>query len=807
MEDLLLDIRYAVRVLAKSPALAVTVVLSLMLGIGANLTVFGVVNSVLLRPLDVSDPQNLYQVRHKEWANGKLLTTSYPAFEDFRRRTATFSGLAGYYGFSHARLRNGTAVKSVSGYEVTDNYFDLLGVQPTVGRFFSSADVHGPNSAPFVVLSHNLWRTAFNSDPGVVGTTVELNKHPFTIIGVAQARFHGTERFDWPDYWIPIANEEQVEGADYLTSRTEVAITVIGRLEPGITPQQATENLNAVAAALAKEYPQSDRDISLRLIRPGLLGDLGDVIRGFLYSVTVLAILVLGAACANLAGLFAARTADRGHELALRLALGSSVWRMVRQLLMEAMLVSVMGGAAGLLTAGALLQLLSRWNSPYGRLEASVDAPVYLAAFLLTVGSAVALGLLPCWQLSKSTPLQVMKGGRADATPLRRFAVRDLLLGAQIAVCTLLVTASLVAVRGMTGVLQTPLGFEPRGVMLADVDLSQAEEASDVILEKEKAMIEAARRIPGVMAAGTISRVFMNGGLHGVPIFPPGTTVFTLKNAVSAPYVFTVSPGYLEAAGTRMLAGRDVSWHDAQDKPPVALVNETLARSLWGGGSAIGQRFIVDGQLREVVGVTEAGKYHDLTEPPQPVVYLPLAQSEQESPVFVVRSGRAPNEMTAALQRTLGGIEPDAPIAVQSWTDSLGLQLFPARAATAALGAMGVLAAMLAVSGIFGMAAYNVSRRTKELGVRMALGAHGWNLLSAAVGRPIVLLGVGSLIGLLLGLSVRPLLARVVYQPNPGDPVVLGGTVVVMILLGTAGSAFPALRALSLDPSKLMRRE
>jgi hypothetical protein len=249
MEDLLLDVRYALRVLRKSPAFTLVALLTLMLGIGANVVVFGVLNAVLLHPLDVSDPQSLYQLRHKAWMSGRLLTTSYPAFEDFRQRNTTFSGMAGIYGYSHAGLSWHNTAINVSGDEVTGNYFDLLGVQPEVGRFFHAADEHGPDSAPYVVLSDGLWRRAFHADRGVVGTTVELNKHPFTVVGVASARFHGTEQFVWPDYWMPMVNEDQVGGWDYLHMRTSITVTVIGRLKPGVTPQQATENLNGIAAS------------------------------------------------------------------------------------------------------------------------------------------------------------------------------------------------------------------------------------------------------------------------------------------------------------------------------------------------------------------------------------------------------------------------------------------------------------------------------------------------------------------------------------------------------------------------------
>jgi predicted permease len=808
VDNLLLDIRYAVRVLRKSHAFTIVALVTLMLGIGANVVVFGVLNAILLHPLDVSDPQSLYQLRHKAWMSGRLLTSSYPALEDFQQRNTTFSGMAGVYGYSHAVLRWRNAVIKVSGDEVTGNYFDLLGVQPQEGRFFHAADEHGPDSAPYLVLSDGLWRSAFQADRAVVGTTVELDKHPFTVLGVAPARFHGTERFVWPDYWMPMVNEQQVEGWDFLHNRRSISVTVIGRLKPGVTPQQATENLNAIAADMARIYPETDDGQPLRLVHPGLYGDDGDVIRGFFYSVTVLALLVLTAACANLASLFAARAADRRRELALRVALGSSPRRLVRQLLTEAMLVSLMGGAAGLVGADLLLGLLNRWQpAAEAHLAATLDARVYLAGLALTLGSALLFGMVPARQAWQSSPLQMMTSGPADLVHLRRFALRDLLLGVQIAICTLLVTASLVAVRGMVRALHAPLGIQPQGAMLASLDLSREGVADDVAIAKQKAIIEAARAIPGVTAAGTVNRTPMTGGIRGTPIFRPGTTDFKLKNSVLAPYVFQMSPGYLEAAGTRLLAGRDFSWHDAANTPHVAIVNETFARKMWNELPAIGQHFVVSGNLTEVVGVVEDGKYHDLEESPQPVAYLSLSQSGESETVFVVRSARAPSEMAAALEHTLNGILPNVPITLQSWPDSLDSVLLPARAATVTLGVMGLLAAMLAVTGIFGMAAYSVSRRMKELGIRVALGARNTQVMTAALGRPMALLAVGSVLGLLAGILASRLLGQIVYQANPSDPVVLGGAVLTMALIGMAASAIPARRALAIDPSKLLREE
>jgi len=803
MKDLLLDVRYALRVLWKSPVFTLVALVTLMLGIGANVLVFGIVNAVLLHPLDVSDPQNLYQLRFRPWTHGKLLTTSYPAFQDYRQRNTTLSEIAGYDGYSGGRLSWGNSEKIVSGYSVTGNYFEMLGVQPQLGRFIQSADEHGPNSAPYIVLSDSLWRSAFNANPGVIGTTVRLNKDSFTVVGVAPARFHGTEQFAWPDYFIAVVNQFD---AERLADRTGWPLTVLGRLKPGVTQQQASEDLSAIAAQLAREYPKTDTGMPLRLIRPGLQAEDGDVIRGFLYSVTGLALLVLLAACANLASLFAARASDRSRELAVRVALGASQWRLVRQVMTEAVVLSIVGGGAGLVSAGLLLSLLSRLGDSNNHLAVSVDARVCLAALAFTLVSALLFGMIPARQMRYSSPLQAMKSGPVNAIPLRRFTARDLLLGVQIAICMLLVTASLVAVRSMVRMLHAPIGFQPQGVILANVDFSLVE-GGNVPLEKKKAMIEAVRGIPGVTAAGALSRSPLYGGLRGIPVFPPGTTEFTLNNSVLSPYGFTISPGYLETAGTQLLEGRDVSWRDTTSTPYVAIVNRTFARKMWGDTPAIGQRFIFMDHLREVVGVVEDGKYHEITESPQSAVFLPLSQNEQIKPIFVVRSNRSQNEIAPAIEQVLHALEPDALITIESWPDAISYVLFPARAATAALGVMGLLSAMLAVTGIFGMAAYNVSRRMKELGIRVALGARTKHVISAAVGRPIVLLGVGSLAGLFLCVFTRRLLGQIVYQANPRDPVVVLGAVLTMVLLDVAASAIPALRALGVDPSKLLREE
>ena len=808
MQDLLQDVRYALRGFRKSPAFTLVVVLSLALAIAANSFVFGVLNTVVLRPFEVRDPQSLYQIRYGPRMSGSNLTTSYPAFQDLRQRNTSFSDMIGIYQYSEASLGGRDAGPKLRGVAVSGNYFDMLAVRPQVGRLFHAADERGVSSAPYVVLSDALWRRLFNADPGVVGTTVRLNEQPFTVIGVTAAPFHGTERFWWPDYWIPIVNNPG--GAQYLQRRDRRAVTVIGRLKAGVTPQRATADLDAIVAGLAKAYPNTDKAVSVRLIRPGLAGDDGDGIRRFLYSVNVLALLLLAAVCVNLASVFAARAADRSRELALRVALGSSRLRLARQMLTEALVISLIGGAAGLTSARVLLAALNRWpaflGAGYERLDLDLDPRVYLAGLLLTVASALLIGMVPARQAWAASPLQVIKNGRVDPAR-RRFPLRDVLLVSQIAICTLLVTASLLAVRGMRRALDgSSAGIRPQGVTLAATSLPEGLEGARA-LETQKQMIDAVRNLPGVTAVGAVRETPMSWPRRVVPVYRPGTTEFTPENQALATHLYPMSPEYLKAAGTRLLAGRDVSWHDTGETPYVALVNETFARTMWGDTRAVGRRFVVSERSTEVVGVVEDGKYHNLMESPEAAAFVPLSQDAASGVVLVVRSSAAPKDVSAALRRMLGRVQPNAPITLRTWREALERVLYPVRAAAFALGVMGLFGVMLAVTGIFGMAAHSVSRRVRELGIRVALGASQAQVVAAAVGRPTVLLGVGSALGLLAGVFASRLLGRMVYQADPSDPAVLVGAVMTMAMIGIAGTAMPALRALAVDPSRLMREE
>jgi predicted permease len=810
LERLMQDVRYALRQLRRSPGFAMTAMAILALGVGSNVVVFSVMNALILRPLNVPQSQSLYLVEHRE--HGAYMQ-SYPDYLDYRDGNSTFNDLA-TFDTTNTAIRIGTTALKSYGYVASGNYFDMLCIQPALGRMFHANDERGVNSAPYIVLSYDFWRERFNKNPNVVGSTVDLNTHPFTVIGVTPREFHGTEIFFWPDFWIPMVEAPQIGySIHFLANRGTHNLWILGRLKPGVTPVQAREDMNAISARLAKLYPAADEGLDARLVKPGLMGDVwGDPVRAFLGGIMALASLVLLAACANLGGIFAVRATDRRKELAIRMAIGSSRWRIVRALLTEAVLVSLAGGVAGTIFATGLLQLLSRWQ-PFADFPIHVtvlpDGKVYGLALLLSLVSGLLFGILPARQMWESDAAQAMKTGASSAPALHRFALRDLLLCVQIALCTLLVTASLVALRGMQRSLHAPLGFEPKGGMLAGTDLTMAGYREEEILPLQKRMLEETARLPGVWAAGVIDRTLLGNGCCGSEgVFRAGTTDF--RKEVFDGRNFSISPGYLEAAGTRLLSGRNYTWHDDANSPQVAIVNATFARMMFGNVPAVGQHFLLfrGTHPKEIVGVVEDGKYQTLTEEPQPAMFFPLSQEVNDNDtVLVIRSALPWSEMAAALDRTLTSINPNLPLTLRSWPDALDLAFFPTRAATAALGIMGLLAAMLAITGIFGMAAYSVSRRMKELGIRVALGAARTQLMRSALGRPLVLLACGSAAGLALGVLASQLLRQVVYEATPSDPLVLGGVLLTMVLLGLVAVWIPARRALRIDPAGLIRED
>jgi len=802
------DLRVAFRKLWKSPGFTVTAIVTLALGIGANAVVFSVMNAVVLRPVKLPNAQNLYMVQRFQYPS-----QSYLDYVDLRDRNRAFEGMVMSQIMGPVGVDTGGSPSTAWPYLASGNYFDVLGIQPYLGRFYHASDEQGAGSAPYVVLSYAYWHGHFHGDASVVGRTVGVNKHLLTIIGVAPPEFRGTELFFAPAMWIPLVEQPAIEGYNELNQRGNHNGFVVGKVKPGVTAAQATQDLNTLGAWLAKTYPSDDEGVKFTLARPGLIGDmLGGPARAFMAGLMLLAGLILLAACANLGSLFAARAADRAKETALRLALGSNRGLILRQLLTEAVLVSLAGGALGLAGGVVILRFLSTWqpipDTPIN-VPVNPDAGTYVVALLLALVSGLLFGMVPVRQVLRADPWQVIRTGAAGVVGLRRFTLRDVLLALQIAICAVLVTSSLVAVRGLARSMHSNFGFVPQNVVLAGTELHMSGYADERELQMQRRMLEAAASIPGATAVGYVDHLplGLEGGDSGV--YADSTTDYRPTNQVAEAMNYHISQGYIEAAGTNLLAGRDLSMQDDAKAPKVALINRQFAVKVFGSvNKAVGGHFKFNGgQSAEVVGVVEDGKYRTLTEDQQPAMFFSFMQQQSSNVWLLVRSNRDPQEISAALEKTLHGLDSSMPLAVRPWTQAMGSAMFAARVASVALGVLGLLGAMLAVTGIFGMASYTVSKRLRELGIRMALGARRKQVLRTALGRAFILLSVGSVAGLALGLLATKVLSFIVYQASPNDPIVLGGVVLTMLLLGLAAAWIPAQKALAVNPVKLMREE
>ena len=813
LESIWADVRFAFRQLRKSPGFAFAAVATLALAIGANTVVFAVLNALVLRPLNVPGAKSIYIIGHAHSIWGY---ESYPNYLDLRDRNRSFEALA-VDNITQAGLDTGKNPSQAFLIEASGNYFDVLGLQPYLGRFFHAADEHGPNSAPYVVLSYAGWREHFEGDRGVVGRTVLLNKHPFVIIGVAPPGFVGTFIAFSPELFVPV--NSGLESNELLNQRANRRMSeLVGRLKPGVTPAQADADLDAIGSWLGKTYPdEEDPDLlTFKLQRPGLASAFGGAIRAFLAGLMLMAGLILLAACANLGSLFAARAADRSREVALRLALGARRTRILRQLLTEALLISLAGGAVGLSGSVVLLRAISAWR-PFPEfpmnLPLNPDANVYALALLLGVMSGFLFGIVPVRQVLRTDPYQVIKSASAGSTSAARggrLRLRDVLLVIQIAVCAVLVTSSIVAVRGLVRSMHTRLGIDPHNTLLVDTDPHMAGYKDSQVPALQRRMIDSLKDLPGVAQVGLVSSPPLKMGWDDVDIFTDETSDLRPSNAATDAIFFSASPDYFQAAGTALLKGRVFTWHDDQNAPHVAVINQEFARRLFGSAAqAIGGHFRTrEGGRIQVVGVVEDGKYTaNVAEAPQIAIFVPILQSPRTDTWLVVRSGSSSPLLGAAVRSKLHDLDPGLPCFIQTWSEEMNGAFFASRMAAFSLGVLGLMGAILSMTGIFGMATYSVSKRTKELGIRVALGARRKEVLQAALGHAFRLLAIGSAAGLGLGILATRILAFIVYQATPRDPVVLTGVVVAMALLGLMATWIPVQRALSVNPLILLREE
>jgi len=821
MSTLLQDLRFALRQMRRSPGFALTAILTLALGIAANVIVFGVLQAVILRPVDVPHPDRVMTLARK---NQDYPVFSYPEVRDVRDGNTVFSAVSAHTMATFGLEANGVT-RPVWGYEVSGQYFEVVAIKPLLGRLLQRADDDHPGASEAAVLSWTCWKSGFNSDPNIVGKTVRLNKIPYTIVGVTPQGFYGTEKIFQPEMFVPMANEASLEGDDFLESRSDQQrVWSIVRLKDGVTLPQVQAELDTIAARITRQYPKEEEKLTFKVVRPGLAGDFfGSPARAFLAGVLGLAGIVLLAACANLGSLFAARTADRTREIAIRMAVGSSRWRIVRQILSEAVVISIFGGACACVLAWTALTGLAKWHPPTEypmKFFAVVPQPsLILMGLLISVLAGVLFGVMPLRQIFMADATEAIRSGGTQSAAGRRWALRDVLLAAQVALCCVTVTAAFVSLRGLGRAMTMNMGFNPKHAVLAKFELIQAGYRAEAAEHFRRQLLERVSHLPGVEAAayGQSTPLSLDAGESDV--FSEQTTDFRPSNRVSDTYDYSVSPGYFTAAEIPLLAGRDISFADAAKTPAVAVVNREFARRLFHlddahFGDAVGRHFKnSSGQPIQIVGIVEDAKYFSLTENPEAAEFFPIAQRPTTQTSFLVRLG--PNssdlatiEMAATVRKLIRDLDPAIPIRESSpWKNQLGLTFFVSQVATVALGIFGAFGLLLSVAGTFGLASYTVSKRMRELSIRVALGAQAKQILTAALGRMFILLACGSAVGMLLGVAASRILSAIVYQASAQDPFVLGAVALTLLLTGSLSVAGPVRRALHADPANVLREQ
>jgi predicted permease len=821
MDDARRDVQHVLRALRRAPVFAAAAVLTLAVGLTAVTAIFAILNAFMFRPMPVSHPEQLVSIgtgpdSHVQIPHG----ISFPDLQDYRERQESFSDLLGYQ-VGVGALNIGNATERVTTYEVTDNYFSMLGVEPALGRLIQPGEGKARGDAPVLVLTHEFWLARFGGNPSVVGRGVRLNGRPFTIIGVTPQSFDGAHSLIRPSAYVPLWMHDDLMNnpatESILESRASHQNWVLGRLNPGVTLSQARAALQVTAAALAREYPATNKDASLVVIpethaRPN--PNIGPMFRVAGMAFAMLAVILLLITSANVTNLLMARAITREREVALRAALGAGRGRLVRQLLTESVVLAMLAGAATLPVVVLALRRLERETAASTALatlrpDFSLDLSVLAAALMLTLVAGIVSGLAPALMATRSgLNVALRAGGRGAGESRARF--RSALVVAQVALSLMLLVSGGLFVRSLDRARQVELGFDPDNVLVATAVPGETGYDSEQRRAYYTQVRERILRMAGVERAAwtqwaplaTISdsaRVWLESR-------PP-------RADEQAPVAASalVDPGYFAVAHIPILEGRSFEDRDNEDAKPVAIVNQTLARQLWPNQTPVGRSVVVDGGPVEVVGVAPNGKYFFIWEPPRPMVFRPLAQSVPDRATLVVRSTRASAELASEVRRAFRDVDPAVFVFdVRTMDEHLvreggGLMAFELGAMVATVfGSAGVL---LAAIGLYGMIAGRVSQRTHEIGVRIALGAGSSDILRDVLfrGARLALLGIAG--GAILAAFVAQGLRTLLFDISPFDPLTYVAVSLFLIGVSLLASFVPARRAASVDPVIALRAE
>ena len=812
MEIFRQDLRHSLRMLRKRPSFALTVVITLALGIGANATIFTWIKAVLFDPLPgIERPNELVEI----WGatrHNSALSTSYLDYLDFRDRNVVFSGLIAHQ-MLPMNLGRGEKPERVRGAVVSGNYFDVLGVKALIGRTFLPEEDRTPNSHPVAVIGYGFWQRHFGSDPHIIGQTVTLNEHDFTIIGVTPADFGSPFAGAVLDVWTPVMMKDYVARPHFsLTDRGSRWLMVMGRLKPGVTVSQAQSNIAAVARQLEQEYPQTNEQLGVEVYSVeespySLKRSLQSSLAVLMAAVAV----VLLIACANVANLLLARAASRRKEIAVRLALGGSRLRLVRQMLTESLVLAMLGAAVGLTLAFWTARFLPAFLPPYtigGNFNTRPGVIVLAFTAALTVITTVFFGLAPALQASRPDLVTALKGSAAVIGRGRqKISLRHGLVITQVALSMVALIGAGLFIRSLREAYKANPGFDPDHVLLASFDpfLSGYDESHG--REFYRQLVGRVRTLPGIQSATLARRLPLTlGGIAFANVTIEGY-VPSLGEDMRLNYE-TVGPHYFQTMRIPMVTGRDIDERDNERAPLVVVVNETMAHRYWPNGSALGRRLKLTNDWLEVVGVAEDVKNRSLSESPRPFLYVPLFQDYRSNMILVARTAIDRGDTFHAVRAEVAALDKRIPIFdVETFEEHIGVSLFLQRMAARLLSIFGLLALLLAALGLYGVMAYSVSQRVRELGIRISIGASRSDVLKLVLGQAMMLTAIGMMGGLVTALAVTRFAAKLLYGISPADPVTFSVIAALLFAVSFVASYVPAQRATRIDPMIALRNE
>jgi len=810
------DLAYTLRRLSRAPGFVIAVVVSIGLGIAANATIFSMISRFVLRPAPVGDPSSLVALHTLH--DGDLCCNAFPepVFKDVRDQAKSFSGVAAYNELVPASIGGSGEPERVWGQATSANFFDVLQIPMTAGRGF----LHQEEDQQVIVLSNRLWKRRFASDPKIAGKAVTLSGKPYTVVGVAPTGFRGVDLILDSEFWVPLGNVATlIPSLTGRESRNMHWLQVVARLKPGVTRDQASAELKTITQRLAVAYPATDKGNGFLFEQAGSLPprDKSSVLL-FLAALSVVVLLVLCIACANVANLLLAQTVGRQREMAVRLALGATRIRILRQMVMESVLLALGGGVLGTLLSLWATEALSTFRLPAPvplDLSVSVDWRVLAYTFALSVGAGLFFGIVPAWAASHPRLANALKGEDALARPGRKFTLRNMLIVGQIAMCLVLLTATGLFLRSLQKAASIDIGFRSNGIVSVQVDPRVHGYTAERTVQFLNQLRQNVAAQPGVISAVVTDSVPLNGGnrsdgFHAVVKPKSGGAAVSQPDAIVELYMTT--PGYFEALGIPRLSGRDFANESATD-PKVAIVNQAFVQTIFGTENPIGQRVDGGGITYQIVGVVGNIKSRSLGEDTRPVLFRPINQAVAYDPAFMgytllVRSATNPADVVTLARNQIRALDPSMAVYnIQTMEEHLRDAFFLPRLAATLFGVFGSIGLILAAVGLYGVMSYSVSRRTREIGIRMALGAQAPSVQRLFVRQGMTLTLIASAIGLPASFALARLFTSVLYGIHNNDPATFATVPLFLIVVALIACWLPARRASKVNPQVVLRSE